>query len=48
MEDFPTFGETAYLEFDSRITVFMSIDWQIDFAAQGGYVDIMGYDIETK
>jgi nicotinamidase-related amidase len=46
VEDFPTFGETAYLEFDSRRTVFMSIDWQIDFAAQGGYIDTMGYDIE--
>lgn len=47
VEDFPTFGETAYLEFDSARTVLMMVDWQIDFAAKGGYIDVMGYDIES-
>ncbi|MEM4488714.1 MAG: isochorismatase family cysteine hydrolase, partial [Desulfurococcaceae archaeon] len=47
VEDFPTFGEVAYLEFDSARTVLIMVDWQADFAAKGGYIDVMGYDIET-
>lgn len=45
VEDSPTFGETAWLQFDSARTAFVVIDMQIDFAGKGGYVDVMGYDL---
>lgn len=45
VEDCPRFGETAYVEFDSARTAFLSIDMQIDFCGPKGYVDIMGYDL---
>lgn len=44
-EDSPTFGESSYLEFDSGRTAFLSIDWQVDFCGEKGYVDVMGYDL---
>lgn len=44
-EDCPDFGETAKLEFDSGRTAFLSIDWQVDFCGEKGYVDVMGYDL---
>lgn len=45
VEDSPNFGDTAYLEFDSGRTAFISIDMQTDFCGKGGYVDTMGYDL---
>jgi biuret amidohydrolase len=45
VEDCPCFGDTAFVEFDSGRTAFLSIDMQIDFCGQKGYVDIMGYDL---
>jgi biuret amidohydrolase len=45
VEDCPRFGETAYLEFDSARTAFMSVDMQVDFCGPKGYVDVMGYDL---
>ncbi|HVL49707.1 MAG TPA: cysteine hydrolase [Candidatus Thermoplasmatota archaeon] len=46
-EDSPDFGETSHLEFDSGRTAFLSIDMQIDFAGDRGYVDVMGYPLEN-
>lgn len=46
-EDNPDFGETSFLEFDSGRTAFLSIDYQIDFCGEGGYVDVMGYPLEN-
>ncbi len=46
-EDNPNFGETSYLEFDSARTAFLSIDYQIDFCGEKGYVDIMKYPLEN-
>jgi nicotinamidase-related amidase len=45
VEDCPRFGETAYLEFDSARTAFVSVDMQVDFCGPKGYVDVMGYDL---
>ena len=45
VEDCPRFGDTAYLEFDSARTAFLSIDMQVDFCGPKGYVDVMGYDL---
>ena len=45
VEDCPRFGETAYLEFDSARTAFISVDMQVDFCGPKGYVDVMGYDL---
>jgi nicotinamidase-related amidase len=45
VEDCPRFGDTAYVEFDSARTAFLSIDMQVDFCGQKGYVDVMGYDL---
>ncbi len=45
VEDCPRFGETAYVEFDSARTAFLSIDMQVDICGQKGYVDVMGYDL---
>lgn len=45
VEDAPDFGETAYIEMDSARTLFLSIDMQTDFVGEGGYVDVMGYDL---
>jgi nicotinamidase-related amidase len=45
VEDCPQFGNSAYLEFDSSRTAFISIDMQIDFCGKNGYVDVMGYDL---
>ncbi|MBV9132508.1 MAG: cysteine hydrolase [Chloroflexi bacterium] len=44
-EDVPNFGETSYLEFDSGRTALVSIDCQIDFCGEHGYVDVMGYPL---
>jgi len=46
VEDSPTFGETSYIEMDSGRTAFLVVDMQTDFAGDGGYVDVMGYDLE--
>lgn len=46
-EDNPKFGETSYLEFDSGRTAFVSIDYQIDFCGENGYVDVMKYPLEN-
>ncbi len=46
VEDCPQFGDSAYLEFDSARTAFISVDMQIDFCGKKGYVDVMGYDLE--
>lgn len=46
-EDNPTFGESSYLEFDSARTAFVSIDYQIDFCGENGYVDVMNYPLEN-
>lgn len=45
VEDCPDFGDTAFVEFDSGRTVFLSIDMQTDFCGEDGYVDAMGYDL---
>jgi nicotinamidase-related amidase len=45
VEDCPRFGDTAYVEFDSARTAFLSIDMQVDFCGPKGYVDVMGYDL---
>lgn len=45
VEDCPRFGDTAYVEFDSARTAFISIDMQIDFCGPKGYVDVMKYDL---
>jgi nicotinamidase-related amidase len=45
VEDFPKFGQVAWLELDAGRTAFLSIDMQGDFCAPGGYVDTMGYDL---
>jgi nicotinamidase-related amidase len=45
VEDCPRVGDTAYVEFDSARTAFLSIDMQVDFCGQKGYVDVMGYDL---
>lgn len=45
VEDSPSFGDTAYLEFDSGRTAFLIIDMQTDFCGERGYVDVMGYDL---
>ncbi len=45
VEDCPQFGDTAYVEFDSARTAFLSIDMQTDFCGKNGYVDVMGYDL---
>lgn len=45
VEDTPNFGENAYIELDSARTAFLSVDMQKDFVAEGGYVDVMGYDL---
>ena len=45
VEDCPRFGETAHVEFDSARTAFLSIDMQVDFCGEKGYVDVMGYDL---
>jgi nicotinamidase-related amidase len=44
-EDNPNFGETSFLEFDSGRTAFVSIDFQIDFCGESGYVDVMKYPL---
>lgn len=44
-EDVPDFGDVSYLEFDSGRTAFISIDWQVDFCGEHGYVDVMGYPL---
>src|SRR5689334_1344168 len=46
-EDVPTFGDTSYLEFDSARTALVSIDFQIDFCGEKGYVDVMGYPLSN-
>lgn len=46
-EDVPNFGETSRLEFDSGRTAFVSIDWQVDFCGEHGYVDVMGYPLDN-
>jgi biuret amidohydrolase len=46
-EDVPNFGDTSYLEFDSARTAFLSIDFQVDFCGEHGYVDVMGYPLEN-
>ncbi|WP_423147839.1 cysteine hydrolase family protein [Rubrolithibacter danxiaensis] len=46
-EDNPNFGETSFLEFDSGRTAFLSIDFQIDFCGENGYVDVMKYPLEN-
>ena len=46
-EDVPNFGDTSYLEFDSARTAFVSIDFQIDFCGEKGYVDVMGYPLSN-
>lgn len=46
-EDNPRFGETSFLEFDSARTAFLSIDFQIDFCGENGYVDVMKYPLEN-
>ncbi len=45
VEDAPNFGDTAYVEMDSARTAFLAIDMQVDFCGKGGYVDVMGYDL---
>jgi len=45
VDDCPRFGDTAYVEFDSARTAFISVDMQIDFCGPKGYVDVMGYDL---
>jgi biuret amidohydrolase len=45
VEDCPRIGDTAYVEFDSARTAFLSIDMQVDFCGPKGYVDVMGYDL---
>jgi len=45
VEDCPSFGETAELEFDSGRTTFIAVDMQKDFCGSQGYVDTMGYDL---
>ncbi len=45
VEDCPRFGDTAYVQFDSARTAFLSIDMQTDFCGPRGYVDVMGYDL---
>lgn len=45
VEDCPQFGDTAYVELDSGRTAFLSIDMQVDFCGEMGYVDVMGYDL---
>lgn len=45
VEDCPSFGETAEVEFDSGRTAFLSVDMQRDFCGEDGYVDAMGYDL---
>lgn len=47
VEDTPNFGENAYIELDSSRTAFLSIDMQRDFVGEGGYVDVMGYDLSN-
>lgn len=47
VEDAPDFGDTAYIEMDSARTLFLSIDMQTDFVGQGGYVDVMGYELSN-
>lgn len=44
-EDIPDFGDSSYLEFDSGRTALVSIDWQVDFCGEKGYVDVMGYPL---
>lgn len=46
-EDNPNFGESSFLEFDLGRTAFVSIDYQIDFCGEKGYVDVMGYPLEN-
>ena len=46
-EDVPNFGDTSYLEFDSARTALVSIDFQIDFCGEKGYVDVMGYPLSN-
>lgn len=46
-EDNPNFGESSFLEFDTGRTAFVSIDYQIDFCGENGYVDVMGYPLEN-
>ena len=46
-EDVPNFGDTSYLEFDAARTAFISIDWQVDFCGEKGYVDVMGYPLDN-
>ncbi len=45
VEDCPRFNETAYLEFDSGRTAFLSVDMQKDFCGPKGYVEVMGYEL---
>ena len=45
VEDAPKFGQNSYIELDSGRTAFISIDMQTDFCGDGGYVDVMGYDL---
>ena len=46
-EDVPNFGDISYLEFDTARTAFVSIDWQVDFCGEKGYVDVMGYPLDN-
>jgi hypothetical protein len=46
-EDVPNFGDTSYLEFDAARTAFISIDWQVDFCGEHGYVDVIGYPLDN-
>lgn len=47
VEDAPRFGDTAFIEMDSARTAFISVDMQIDFCGENGYVDVMGYDLDN-
>src|SRR5699024_10307520 len=45
VEDSPIFNRDAHMELDSARTAFITIDMQTDFCGDGGYVDVMGYDL---
>lgn len=47
MRTYRILAKHRFLEFDSARTALVSIDFQIDFCGEKGYVDVMGYPLSN-